>query len=84
MYSTELRTVVHVKFEFFYCGSAILGVHVITKDQINHKKLRGLSPPANYTDRATAVCRRNSCQLSRIEGATWSTWRIPAAVFSAF
>jgi hypothetical protein len=24
------------------------------------KKTPGLSPPANYTDRATAACRRNS------------------------
>jgi hypothetical protein len=36
------------------------------------KKLHGLSPRANYTDRATAACRRNYCQLLRIEGATWS------------
>jgi hypothetical protein len=30
-----------------------------------HKKLklRGLSPRANYTDRATAACRRSDCQL---------------------
>jgi hypothetical protein len=26
-------------------------------------KLRGLSPRANYTDRATAACRRSKCQL---------------------
>jgi hypothetical protein len=32
-------------------------------------KLHGLSPRANYTDRA---CRRSDCQLLRIEGATWS------------
>jgi hypothetical protein len=32
----------------------------------------GLSPRANYTDRATAACRRSDCQLVRIEGATWS------------
>jgi hypothetical protein len=36
------------------------------------KKLQGLSPRANYTDRATAACRRRDCQLVRIEGATWS------------
>jgi hypothetical protein len=45
-------------------------------------KLQGLSPPANYTDRATAVCRRTDCQLLRIKGATWSAWRIPTVVFS--
>jgi hypothetical protein len=27
------------------------------------KKLHGLSPLANYTDRATASCRRSDCQL---------------------
>jgi hypothetical protein len=35
-------------------------------------KLHGLSPRANYTDRATAACRQSDCQLLRIEGATWS------------
>jgi hypothetical protein len=40
-------------------------------------KLHGLSPRANYTDRATAACRRSDCQLLRIKGATWSAWRIP-------
>jgi hypothetical protein len=47
-------------------------------------KLHGLSPRANYTDRATAACRRSDCQLLRIEGAKWSAWRIPTAVFSVF
>jgi hypothetical protein len=47
-------------------------------------KLHGLSPRANYTDQATADSRRSDCQLSRIEGATWSAWRIPTALFSVF
>jgi hypothetical protein len=47
-------------------------------------KLHGLSSRANYTDRATAACRRSDCQLLRIEGATWSAWRTPMAVFSVF
>jgi hypothetical protein len=47
-------------------------------------KLRGLSPQANYTDRATAACRRSWCQLLLIEGATCSAWRIPTAVISYF
>jgi hypothetical protein len=47
-------------------------------------KLHGLGPRVNYTDRATAVCRRSDCQLLRIEGATWSVWRIPSVVFSIF
>jgi hypothetical protein len=33
-------------------------------------KLHGLSPRANYTDRATAACRRSDCQLVRIEGVS--------------
>jgi hypothetical protein len=37
---------------------------------LQKKKLHGLSPQANYTDRATAACRRSDCQLLRIEGAT--------------
>jgi hypothetical protein len=37
-------------------------------------KLHGLSPRANYTDRATAACRRSDCQRLRIKGATWSAW----------
>ena len=31
-------------------------------------KLRGLSPRANYTDRAAAAGWRSYCQLLRIEG----------------
>jgi hypothetical protein len=34
------------------------------------QKLHGLSPRANYTDRATAACRRSDCQLVRIKSAT--------------
>jgi hypothetical protein len=43
-------------------------------------KLHGLSPRANYTDRATAASRRSNCQLLRIKDATWSASRIPTAV----
>jgi hypothetical protein len=35
--------------------------------QTNKNNLRGLSPRANYTDRATAACWRSQCQLFRIE-----------------
>jgi hypothetical protein len=44
-------------------------------------KFHGLSPRANYTNRATTASQRSDCQLLRIEGATWSAWRIPTAVF---
>jgi hypothetical protein len=46
------------------------GGYSVKKKQTN--KLHGLSPRANYTDRATAACRRNECQLLRIKGTTWS------------
>jgi hypothetical protein len=42
------------------------------------------SPQANYTDRATAACRRSYCQLLRIEGVAWSAQRIPPVVNSVF
>jgi hypothetical protein len=57
-----------------------LGMQYVTGNPTD--KLHGLSPRANYTDRATAACQRSDCQLLRIEGATWSVWRIPTAVFS--
>jgi hypothetical protein len=49
---------------------------------VMRKKLRGLSPRANYTDRTTAACRRSYCQLFLKESAAWSEWRIPMAVKS--
>jgi hypothetical protein len=42
------------------------------------------SQQANYTDQATAACRRSSCQLLLIEGAAWSAQRIPTAVNFGF
>jgi hypothetical protein len=47
-------------------------------------QLRGFSPQANYTDRVATACRRNSCQLLRLEGVTWSAQRIPTAVNLGF
>jgi hypothetical protein len=41
---------------------------------------RDFSPQANYTDLATAACRRASCQLLRVEGVAWSAPRIPMAI----
>jgi hypothetical protein len=43
----------------------------VSKQNVQKKKLHGLSPRANYTDRATAASRRSGCQLLRIKGATW-------------
>jgi hypothetical protein len=60
-------------------GRTTLQTRKTKKLQLNS---HGLSSLANYTDRATAACRRSDCQLLRIEGATWSAWRIPTAVFS--
>jgi hypothetical protein len=53
-----------------------------TKTKLN--ELRGFSPQANYTDRATAACLRSSCQLLRTEGVVWSRQRIPTAVNLCF
>jgi hypothetical protein len=41
-------------------------------------------PQANYTDRATAACRRSWCQFLRIEGVVWSAQRIPRPLISVF
>jgi hypothetical protein len=69
------------------CNTFINNTHVVVVVVVVQKlgkKLQGLSPRANYTDRATAACRRSDCQLLRIEGSTWSAWRIPTAVFLLF
>jgi hypothetical protein len=34
-------------------------LNTLTEHDFQDKNLRGLSPRANYTDRATAACRRN-------------------------
>jgi hypothetical protein len=47
-------------------------------------KLCGLSLQANYTDWATAACRRSYCQLLRVDGVVWSAQRIPTAVNLGF
>jgi hypothetical protein len=52
--------------------SIVLEVRAYSVDVNIKKKLHGLSPRANYTDRVTAASRRSDCQLLRIEGATWS------------
>jgi hypothetical protein len=36
--------------------------------RVTKTKLRGLSPRANYTERAAAACWRSWCQLLRVEG----------------
>jgi hypothetical protein len=49
----------------------ILGFLDRSNDRSTEKtktKLHGLSPRANYTDRATAACRQSDCQLLPIEG----------------
>jgi hypothetical protein len=43
-------------------------------------KLRGLNPRANYTDQATQLVGEVSAKFYA-EGATWSAWRIPTAVY---
>jgi hypothetical protein len=58
---------------------AVGGMGIGSKNWIKSSKtkLRGLSPRMNYIDWATAACRRSYCQLLRVEGTTWSAWRIP-------
>jgi hypothetical protein len=68
-------------FSFLHILCLVIPEHGKTKKK---KNFHGLSPRANYTDRATAACRRSDCQLLRIEGATWSACWIPTAVFSGF
>jgi hypothetical protein len=50
-----------------------------TQYKFKKKNLHCFSPQANYTDRATAACRRSLCQLLRMEGITWSAQRIHTA-----
>jgi hypothetical protein len=71
------------KMEEVYFSETPVKFYQITRHQ-QQNKLRGLSPRANYTYRATTAFRRSYCQRLRIEGATWSAWRIPTAVFSVF
>jgi hypothetical protein len=49
----------HDKFNagFYLTHSGVGGVHTIKQNK-QRKKLQGFSPQANYTDRATAACRR--------------------------
>jgi hypothetical protein len=53
-----------------------LNIQIIkTNEEIDNsikQKLHGLSPRANYTDRATAACRRSDYQVLWIKGAMWS------------
>jgi hypothetical protein len=50
----------------------------------NKKKLRGLSRRANYTDRATAACRRSQCQLLGIEGCCVVSTADPLQPYSRY
>jgi hypothetical protein len=45
-------------------------------------KKKNWTPWSESASELTAACRRSDCQLLRIEGATWSVWRIPTAVLS--
>jgi hypothetical protein len=73
-------TLILLKKYFLY----LCWYRVCPRVSIYKTKLHGLSQRANYTDRATAACRQSDCQLLRINGATWSAWQIPTAVFSVF
>jgi hypothetical protein len=47
-------------------SSTAISLYGLLHSATKTKKLHGLSPRANYIDRATAVCRRSDCQLLRI------------------
>jgi hypothetical protein len=53
-------------------GRIIYEQAIDVKENDEHALDFDLSPRANYTDRATAPCRRSDCKLLRIEGVTWS------------
>jgi hypothetical protein len=61
----------HVSYSALVNVSCYSMYNVLLKHSLHQppKKLYGLSPRANYTDRATAACRRSDCQLLRIQGA---------------
>jgi hypothetical protein len=68
----EVTSSRHVRHTL-YAEMSTVPLHFLKIGTLKLKtKLHGWSPRANYTDRATAACRRSDCQLVRIEGATWS------------
>jgi hypothetical protein len=70
MITLEISPYTNVTFTFDFAFGQ--GVFMGDMGEDSLLKLHGLSPRANYTDRATAACRRSDCQRLRIEGATWS------------
>jgi hypothetical protein len=50
------------------CPCLYLNIDKGHEAKLTKTKLRGLSPRANYTVRATAARRQSDCQLLRIEG----------------
>jgi hypothetical protein len=82
LWTSSLRTLLQQSITSFVCVPN--NTTKLCHDKYKKNKLHGLSPRANYTDRATAPCRQSDCQFLRIVGATWSAWRIPTAVFSDF
>jgi hypothetical protein len=51
--------------------------HVTNRIKVKYINSVAFSPQANYTDRATAACRRSYCQLLLIQSVAWSAQRIP-------
>jgi hypothetical protein len=60
------RTIMYIAHKTLWLGE-ILNCQVLPDVIMRQTKLHGLSLQANYTDRATAACRRSDCQLLRIE-----------------
>jgi hypothetical protein len=61
-FSSHIATLILIHFVF----QEAISLALIVRDQPTNQ-LRGLSPRAKYTNRTTAACRRNWCQLLRIE-----------------
>ena len=60
IYCKSINVLLHYQFEHFLIIFGYILIYI--------NSLRGLSPQANYTDRAAAAVRRSKCQLLRIEG----------------
>jgi hypothetical protein len=72
LWTTFYRSIMLGHLDILLCNNFPLENYDIKLKLKKKLKLHGLSPRANYTDRATAACRRSDCQLLWIEGAMWS------------
>jgi hypothetical protein len=69
-------------FQIISSGQSISWYVELIASYKTKTKLSGLSPRANYTDRATAAVGEVNANLFRYRDVAWSARRIPATVFS--